>query len=769
MLAVGQVVAARHELTRPLARGRDPATWLARDLETGRDVVLRFRSPGDVAGARLAEAVHHAALLAPVATFEADGAAVDVFDYLPGGEIGRLRGRGWPLSVRRLLPVVDALAQVHEAGWVHGDIKCANVLLDGDGLARLADLGSARRIGETAAAGASPYSVSPERLDGAPAAAADDVYALGVLLHELVSGHPPFYPDLTPERVRGEIPAPLTGRPTPPEPLRALVARCLAKTPADRPASMREVRTELDRCLALEESAATKTTPDPPYVPRPPAEVAPIRAQWQQTQAGGPGERELRRQGFRRGLLAGAALLLVAAFGFTFFVLPDLVASRAPREASAGAGPSASAPAAAPATAPVEPPDLSRLAEQKKLAEDRRQPLPQRLQALERRDVEAWGGGEVAQARRHLADGDAAMEQRDYVVAMQHFDALASALDVLEKRVPGVVAERLALAREAFDAGRSADAQARFTSVLSVAPDHAGAKTGLARARVLDAVLSETSAATRAEQAGDSAAALAAWRRALQLDPATAAAREGIARLEARAAGDVWSATLAQAQAALARRDYPAAQAAYERAGRLRPGAPEVAEGLGQVRRATETRALAATIERATTAEREERWSQALAFYREALATEPALSAAQAGVERAEPRTMLDAELQSYLERSERLFSPAGRDVARNILGRAAAVPAPGPRLKSQVDRLQQLITQAETPIRIALASDNVTEVQIYRIGKLGLFEQKDLELMPGRYTVVGTRQGYRDVRKELNLLPGSPPPTLVVRCEERI
>ena len=69
----------------------------------------------------------------------------------------------------------------------------------------------------------------------------------------------------------------------------------------------------------------------------------------------------------------------------------------------------------------------------------------------------------------------------------------------------------------------------------------------------------------------------------------------------------------------------------------------------------------------------------------------------------------------------------------------------------------------------MALASDNATEVQIYRVGKLGLFDQRSLELMPGRYTIVGTRQGFRDVRKELNLLPGAPPPTLIVRCEERI
>jgi eukaryotic-like serine/threonine-protein kinase len=59
--------------------------------------------------------------------------------------------------------------------------------------------------------------------------------------------------------------------------------------------------------------------------------------------------------------------------------------------------------------------------------------------------------------------------------------------------------------------------------------------------------------------------------------------------------------------------------------------------------------------------------------------------------------------------------------------------------------------------------------VQVYRVGKLGFFERRDLELMPGRYTVVGTRRGYRDVRKEINLLPGAAPPTVTIRCEEPI
>jgi CheY-like chemotaxis protein len=220
---------------------------------------------------------------------------------------------------------------------------------------------------------------------------------------------------------------------------------------------------------------------------------------------------------------------------------------------------------------------------------------------------------------------------------------------------------------------------------------------------------------------------------------------------------------------ALQRGDAAAARSAFERAERIRPRAPEVRDGLAAADRAQGQSAIEAHLAAARQLETAERWQEALSEYRKALAIDPRLLPAQQGLERTEPRAQLAAELEAYLSRPERLFSNEVRNAARHALRHAGSATPQGPVLARQVAELDALISAAETPVKIALSSDNATEVTVYRVGSLGVFERKDLELLPGRYTVVGSRAGFRDVRREITLLPGSPPATVVIRCEEPI
>ena len=692
--------------------------------------------------------------------------AIAVFPHVATGDLARLRGRPWREWLPALAGVADGVAALHAHGIVHRDLKPSNVLLTERGDAVLADFGLAAAVGATdSPPGGSPFSMSPQQLDGAAPAESDDVYALGVLAYELATGYPPFYPDARPERVRAEAPAGIGPRYAVPEALEQLVLRCLAKQPEDRPRGMAGVAAELGAMaqgLAQEppRALATGVTLRPP----PTADGA-IDPQWRRPAEAGPTPDQLRSQGFRRGLVAGGLAFLALAAGFVFFVLPEWV-ERSAAPAKVEAAPTA---AAQPGPAATVAPDLRQLAESKQVFDETRAEVARRYEELEVRGARAWGGDAFASAARKLADGDAAAAQREYPKAVESLRAADADLQAVAQLAASRLKDALAAGATALDAGDEAESRRQFELALLIEPANALAKRGLERAGSIVEVKRLLADAEALERSGQSTEAEAAYRRVLQLDRDTAAARAGLARVQSQASGAAFAAAISQGLGGLARKDFAAAKAAFERAGRIRPGAPEVVDGLAQVERAVGDRTIGAHLATAEQAERAERWSVALTEYRKALDIDRNLLAAQQGVERAEPRAMLDGELSAYLARPERLFSADVRSAARTAVQRAKSVAAPGPVLTGQVSAVERLIADAETPLRVALASDNQTEVTIYRIGRLGAFERKDMELLPGRYTVVGVRPGYRDVRRELTLLPGSAAPTLVIRCEEPI
>ena len=773
MLENGQVLAARFVLLRRLGAGRWGEVWLARDRD--RDVALKIlavdlaRQPALRARfldtVRLQASVHHPHVLACDGAINGDP-CLAIFEHASGGDLSAWRGRTWTDLLGALAGIVEGLSALHERGFVHRDLKTSNVLLGDDGRAKLSDLGVAARIGElNSVPPGSPFNASPQQHDGDPPAVADDVYGFGALAYELLSGYPPHYPDAAAARSGGPPPEPIGARVPVPPALAQLVLACLARSPEERPRAMSEVRDALAGLVSSTGAAAPSATA-PRGALRPPQDAsAPIEPRWRRTTE--VGAERTRRQGLRRGLVAAAFAVLLLGSALAFFALPRLV--RPPPTAAAPTPQETADARAAEAAAAQKDRDLRKLAEAKLAYEDMLPGIRQRLDKLVARAAAEWGGEAFERARKGVDSANKRFADGEFDVALAELKRVVPDLAATEAAAAGVLRMTLAAGNSALEQGTAAEAERQFALALKLQPDHPQAKRGLERARNLDEVRRLLADAARLEEEGSSGDAAAAYRKALALDPDSAKAREGLARLASAESNAAFGAAMSAGLEALARRDFSAAQSAFQRAESLRPGAPEAQDGLAQVARAQGDAGIATHLSAAQRAEGEERWQVALEAYRRALAIDRNLLVAQEGVERCEPRAALEAQLNGFAARPERLFSTEVRAAARTTLSRARAVEPAGPVLRRQIETVSALVAAAEVPVAVALTSDNQTDVTIYRIGRIGLFEHKDMELLPGRYTIVGTRAGFRDVRREVMLLPGQVPPPIAIRCEEPI
>ncbi len=214
ILQSGQVLAGRYALLRKLGEGLTAETWLARDRETGAELVVKaLRAeqsavPAErarfVESARLQRDIVHPNILACSGVHEAEP-VLATFAFEGSSDLGKLRGAPPREVLSALAQVAEAAAALHVRGFVHRDIKAGNVILADDGRAVLTDFGLASAIGDASTSAGSPFTASPEQLAGAPAAIADDIYSFGALACELLTGYPPFYPDAAAART-AELP-----------------------------------------------------------------------------------------------------------------------------------------------------------------------------------------------------------------------------------------------------------------------------------------------------------------------------------------------------------------------------------------------------------------------------------------------------------------------------------------------------------------------------------------------------------------------------------
>jgi eukaryotic-like serine/threonine-protein kinase len=286
----GEVMAERYELVELVGTGGMSSVYKAHDRLLERNVALKVLHPhyGDDEEyverfrreARAVAQMSHPNIVTVIDRGDDDGQQYIVFEYVDGENLKQLVERTGPLPPRRALELgiatADALAFAHEHGLVHRDVKPQNVLLTPDGEAKVTDFGIARSLdveqGVTQTGtvlGTSNY-LSPEQASGKPVTPATDVYSLGIVLYELLTGNVPFpgenFVAVAMQHINEPLPDLAAQRPDVPLRLVAAIRRATEKDPARRFGSMDELAWELRQCLAeLAEPDAERTfiTPSP--------------------------------------------------------------------------------------------------------------------------------------------------------------------------------------------------------------------------------------------------------------------------------------------------------------------------------------------------------------------------------------------------------------------------------------------------------------------------------------------------------------------------
>ncbi|TDB71518.1 serine/threonine-protein kinase, partial [Micromonospora sp. KC721] len=261
-LQPGRLLARRYRLLDQIGAGGMSVIWRARDEVLNRVVAVKVLAPSLAANARFRDMVREEArsaaqLVHPHVTsvhdygetLAPDGQITSfvVMELLEGEELEDRLSEGplpWQMAVEVGIQVAEALAAAHRLGIVHRDITPANVMMTKVG-AKVLDFGIATQVGapdedEDGGTFGTPAYVAPERLDGAPAQPATDVYSLGVLLYETLTGQVPYPADTWEELAAAlqdqRMPS-LDGVPGLPPEVAHTCLRCLARDPQERPSA----------------------------------------------------------------------------------------------------------------------------------------------------------------------------------------------------------------------------------------------------------------------------------------------------------------------------------------------------------------------------------------------------------------------------------------------------------------------------------------------------------------------------------------------------
>jgi tetratricopeptide (TPR) repeat protein len=457
-------------------------------------------------------------------------------------------------------------------------------------------------------------------------------------------------------------------------------------------------------------------------------------------------------------------IVLVAVALATVFVLPQFVS-----DPWVTGDPEALAPVPEASPSAVPPSTAAELTQYRQDSQGILAEIVGLRDRLQQSAVERWAQADFQQALAQIEIGDESYSYGNYRESLEQFKQARELLVKIELEGQQVLADAKAEAETAIESLNPNAASTAIDLAVAMAPEDPQVESLRQRADLLPRVAALVEVGDEAMERDHYEKAREAYQQAVGLDPAHQRANEALAAAQGEVTGSAFRAQMSSGFTAMERQDYDTARAAFRQAGRIQPGDPSVRKALEQVDNLESGDYVSTELERAASLESREQWREAVSIYETLLQRDPSLTDARVRLIPSQVRAELDERLTGYIAEPLKLSSQAEYQAALTTLEDARGIASPGPQLTGQIAELDKLVKRASTPVSVLFRSDQQTRVILYRVADLGQFDQKSVQLRPGKYIAAGSRNGYRDVLVEFTVTGDAPAEPIVVRCEEPV
>lgn len=417
----------------------------------------------------------------------------------------------------------------------------------------------------------------------------------------------------------------------------------------------------------------------------------------------------------------------------------------------------------------LSPFEQAQLEKARKEAQDILEQILLQQEVLQEAKIALWGQVPYEVALASAQQGDQHYRDRDFASAIAGYSDALAQLTQLTDSIPALATAAAIRATDAIEIFEELDAQKQLALLEALAPNHNDIVTLTERIEALPSVAQLFASARQSQSQANWNDAKIAIDAAAKADPKHQAVNLAQTEIQAAWQEAMFEETLGRAYAAIADNEFGIAAGLIQEANAFKGSN----EALNQAKATLTLAETSATLRRleqeANIAIEQEDWQGVINVYREALDVDPSIQFAQQGLPLAQSRLQLDQEIDAVLNAPERLQDRAVAAASERLLDRALTVTPAGPALTLQIQTLRNLIDNANRVVDVRIESDGLTHLTLLRHSNIGPTQGHQTRLRPGKYTLRGTRVGYRDILVNFEIKPEDKDLRVFAACSEQI